>query len=1137
MKVNSTLEIVSQIVTNNLDTFDALHIHLALVAMMNEYNNKFVIDGNGGEGKTTFAFRLAVSLSMKGYFVFFLDLKQQSKSLTRKEIEKFIYDINRENSLGMKKIFLFIDNPCANLKILGWIHDEIAYQFPATNVILVERINRLKMLFNSNANYFPEWEDGLFYVHLRNTEKKKDGQDNNKDELWINRSIAMRRNIIEKMVETIDGINMQVAKTVFRTYLKDLLNDKNVTVAESMFYFKFKYNELIKERNLSVNKRIPLDWDEWDELITKYKISTQYGYGYIAALYLFNYEYPVDILLKVRPEFLSVLNTMQEGMNVEPMIYSKEKRRLYPKHEAVAEMFFRFCNIDDITEFLVFHFSKFSYAMQKVFIVRVMRKQYIFEGMIEGLRVNFDRVFEVIQYEQVCLEMPDQIALISFWLTYRSEEADITEIRKLVLQYPYNQDIWKEYVSICLEHNNLVECEKGLRSLLQLDSDNYWTLRFVATVYHRMLNTEQAVKYLYIASKKSINRLLDYRRIEKILEESGTRHELIKVRYRIIEMDYKTLSNYLRLDNVLVAENRVHDCYENYEYAQHYFTEHPWGYEKMIELAFSNGHFRRAFKNIRKYYFQFHLKEGGTQLKMLHYWTLMCWCGDEYIEEVRQLAVKNKDIIIKIWEHTKNESVLRWIFLMCVELNIENILTLSNNVGSEAKNEIILLLTTIGNERVKSFNDRSKVYWPVKYLDAIFNESKVYFRGQALFWSAFIRFVYHLFARLLNVCNKDPYLEKTLYWDMKPQMQKWTFYAMQRFLDENKLGYDEILNCTIKYEIILFLTPFHWYEKYFHGKVDKINKLEKIVKEKQKIIVTIQKIYTKFAKKLLEDREEAKANKLLKQIVERYPRNVQYISMYIKSFIGINNSEEVYRWYLYALNLCKTNLPNELFCCTVDYFMKNNNEKMTEKVIQAADGIISDRKQIKIYKMKIYLQKGELDNAKDIAIELQNSGKLIIQACTSLYQIYCLQGDMQRARDMAYYGVDKFPKAAIAYLNLADYFRKTGEKERALKICTDNIYMEWPDMLKMGKELCCELGQYKRAVTFYNHYCRCIHMRTDLKRLSYEDIVEGLYRTKKVGYLKTFLKSVRRRYGCEKVVQEYMSKICNLNESVWEKIK
>lgn len=1132
MKVNGNLEIVSQIVVNDLDTFDKHHQRLALDSLIKDSRRLFIIDGNGGEGKTTFAFRLAAGLGNDGYLVFFMDLMQQSNTLTRRDVENLISEMGSESNSEAKRSFLFIDNPCANLDVLGWIHDAVEYCFSTINIILVERASRLGLLFNKNANRFPEWEEGVFRIRLRNTAKKWDDQAEHAGELWINRSFAMRKNILEKMLGTIEGIDMRIVNRIFRIYLNDLMQGKNMTVVEAMFYLKFKYNEMLQERNLPISKRIPLDWDEWDDLIRKNSISPHFCYGYIAAPYLFSYQFPVYSITQERPDFLSVLNTINQNENVEPLIFDKGKGRLYPKHEAIAEMYFRFYNINNITEFLTANFHKFSTAMQKSFILRVMRKQFIQENAIGSFNVEFGRVLDVVAAEKISVEMADQVALIRYWISCTGDQPNCEEIKELTKQYPNNQDIWKEYISVCILSNDYNECERAMKNLFLIDGKSYWTLRFIAETYYVMSNVEQAVKYYYAASKKSENRLRDYRRIEKILEETQTNHGLAKVRQRIIEMEYKNFSNYIRLDRALMADGETDSCFKNYEYAQCYFPENTWGYEKLIELAFQNGYYGKANKNIRKYYIHFGVKTRTTQAKLLQYWTLLCWSDNCYVEEVRQLVSKNCKKITEIWEEEINPSVLRWILVLCLETGLEQILPLTNINHVACKDEMTTLLSTINPKAAKPIATGAKILWPKKFLDGVFNESKVYFRGQARFWHSFIRFVYHLFERLRDACHLDPYQEKTLYWNMKPQMQKWTAYAMQRFLARDQSGLDEILSCMVEYEIILFLTPFHWYEKYFEGQSEKAKKLEQIVAEKQKVIFNIQKVYTESAKILLADGQVKEANQLLAEIVKRYPKHIPYLNLYITSLIELNDSKAVYQWYLYVLSQPKSSIPNRLFTNTVNYYMGLNDWETIETIIQASEGIISDRKKIKICEMQLYLQKGDFDAAEGLALDIQKEGKLAIESILTLYQIYCKRKDMQKAREMAYDGVKRFPNSINACINLADYLYKTGKKEEALQICLKRINNGNPIILKLGKELCCECGQYKNAVAFYYRYCKLMRKNKNLERLSYADIAEGMLAQGKIGPLKRFLKNVRRRYGYEKTVQEYMSKIMNQSPNV-----
>ena len=1128
MKVNSNLEVISKVVANNLDTFDMNDQNIVINSMISTSNSNFIIDGKGGEGKTTFAFRIAAGLGLKDYLVFFMDLRQQYNSISQKDIEELLRDMDSENSSKLEKTFLFIDNPFSNVTVLSWIHDAVSYHFTSINVVLVERVNRLKMLFNSNINEFPEWEDNMFRIHLRNTLRKRDNQSNNKNELWINRSFAMRKNIIEKMVGTIRGINVSIVKMVYKTYLNNLLQEKNVTLVEAMFYFKIKYNEILKERNLPISKSLPLDWDEWKKLISKNHISNCFGYGFIAAPYLFSYQFPVNPIIQENPDFLSILNTMNKKENTEPLIFDRVKNRLYPKHEAVAEMFFHFNNIDDITEYLITNFCRFSTSLQKVFIFRVMQKQYIMEKSIGGFSVDFVRLLDVINCEKIFDDMEDQFALINYWIHCKRDKSDIDDIRELASKYPDNKDILKEYIYLCTQYNFFDECENALKNFLALDGKSYGGLRFVAETYRKFGNVEQSIKYYYAAAKRSPNRLNDYKKIEKIILGSGTKNGLSKIRQRIIEMDHRNIANFTRLDDALIYDGKIDERFKNYEYAQYYFPKYPWGYEKMIELSLNQKQYRKAFRYIKKYYFQIGLQYEHTQINLLHYLTLICWCSKEFTDEIKQMVLKNEDNIVAVWKKTNETRILCLILTLCIVVGVEHILLIENESFSDEKKDLQNIILMFHSKSIKSLDKDLKALWPTRYLNVLFKKNKVFFRNDARYWHLFIKYAYYIYEKLINNCNRDPNLEKILYLDMKTNIQSWMCYAMQRFIAVDQIGLVDILNCVVEYEIIFFLKPFHWFENYFGECEGKKKELEKIVAEKYKILTYIHKIYSESANNLLECGQVEQANQLLEQIVKRYPKTVEYLTLYILSFIKLNECREVKKWYLYTLNISKGNISNRLFNETINYYIRTNDWDRAEEIIHATEKLISDRKNIDICKMQFYFKRGDLNKAEEIACAQLNTNKPSIKSASVLYQIYRIKNDWPKVQEIANYVIKHF-QGDIPLAIFIDSIRITGEKEKALKMCIDKINADNPYILKMGKEICCECGQYKRAMKFFYCYCKYKRTRKDLEYLTCIDILEGLYTQRKIGVLKKILKNLRKHPRYDRIVQDYFLKISNLS--------
>lgn len=325
----------------NQDAFDAAKAYIEKDGKM-----PLFITGAGGQGKTVLMMELAKYFSEKDYPVFWISIGRSSSS--KGYIQEFVELLDEVSAVYRKKVLLMLDNPYADLDYVEEIYHAVNYEMHPIQVIVTECTNRLDYLFADDKYRFAMWSaEGHFLCLGKPCEFESFD--------WIQQSSIVpfhsrwRYEIIKNMFGKLEA-DQKAETSVVEHILKEqktVFNESSISLVEIVYQLIFQYNERAKYlRDIRIlSKRLPLDWDEWENWLSVRKINGAASYAYMAALYLLKISISVETLSKILniPKYqleFELDNSLRNGYR-EPVIYDSANETVSIKHDMIAELYFK----------------------------------------------------------------------------------------------------------------------------------------------------------------------------------------------------------------------------------------------------------------------------------------------------------------------------------------------------------------------------------------------------------------------------------------------------------------------------------------------------------------------------------------------------------------------------------------------------------------------------------------------------------------------------------------------------------------------------------------------------------------------------------------------------------------------------
>ncbi len=325
----------------NQDAFDAAKVYIERDSTI-----PLFITGAGGQGKTVLMMELAKYFCEKDYPVFWISIGRGS---LLKSIQEFMELLDEVSAVYGNKVLLMLDNPYADLDYVEKIYQVLNYESHPIQVIVTERVNRLDYLFSDDKYRFAMWSaEGQFLCLGEPCEFELFD--------WIQQSsiVPFRSSWIYEIVKNIfskleadQKVETSIVECILKGQEKEF-NNSSMSLVETVYQFIFQYNERTERLGdiRILGKRVPLDWDEWENWLSVRRIDDAASYAYMAALYLLKISVSVETLSRIlnipkyRLEF-ELDNSLRNGYR-EPVIYDSVNETVCIKHDMIAELYFRF---------------------------------------------------------------------------------------------------------------------------------------------------------------------------------------------------------------------------------------------------------------------------------------------------------------------------------------------------------------------------------------------------------------------------------------------------------------------------------------------------------------------------------------------------------------------------------------------------------------------------------------------------------------------------------------------------------------------------------------------------------------------------------------------------------------------------
>ena len=298
--------------------------------------NPVIITGYGCTGKTSLMLRSAVSWVRTGKCAVWLSLEDDI-SLKSGEISTFYKRLEQIVQDSKGPVLLCLDAPADNPELLIKFRE----RFPSTGnirLMMAERRNRLDHLADPSQDILSDWFSDAKIAVLEGTNQqytfKMDGYIcHSFHESYQRREKILRKSISLHAPDKLDEV---------RYFLKDFARP-TTSILELI------YRVLFTIKKQSQNPNIKLDWDEWTAMIRSQlgkNHQAKNAYALIAACSQLGIPMSVDLLCRYykmdTQELLDVLLFAKQTQYIEPIIYLEKSRRLKPKHDIAAQLYFLF---------------------------------------------------------------------------------------------------------------------------------------------------------------------------------------------------------------------------------------------------------------------------------------------------------------------------------------------------------------------------------------------------------------------------------------------------------------------------------------------------------------------------------------------------------------------------------------------------------------------------------------------------------------------------------------------------------------------------------------------------------------------------------------------------------------------------
>jgi len=315
--------------------------------ILKKSDRHLMIVGDGGEGKTSLLFRLAVEQATReNNLCFWLHLRDiEITSADRDSAGRLLDSISSQAEICGKTAYLFIDNPYQGGKMLDTLGDAWTPEH-RVRLVTAERTMNMRDLCSPNNNRMSPWSGNSEFLCLY-PYMAADKSDWMQIYRNIPVSVEWKTRVMESMMEARRNVDEEILDSLKRKKLRDI-TDKPVSLVEFMYDVIIEYNKIVKETG-RMQKVIRLDWDIWEEEIRKEPLGvTGDSFECIAAFYRIGLPVSAEEFSRyygIRQHLFEDFVKRHFGNNINPPVqltYIDGKAYIAPKHDMIPDLYFNF---------------------------------------------------------------------------------------------------------------------------------------------------------------------------------------------------------------------------------------------------------------------------------------------------------------------------------------------------------------------------------------------------------------------------------------------------------------------------------------------------------------------------------------------------------------------------------------------------------------------------------------------------------------------------------------------------------------------------------------------------------------------------------------------------------------------------
>ncbi|MDD3662238.1 MAG: tetratricopeptide repeat protein [Candidatus Pacebacteria bacterium] len=572
--VDNRFETMLRVISSKKDIPHEEALKQLLYLLENEKN--VIISGNGGQGKTSLMLSAAIQMTYKGYIVLWMSLS--ANYMISEQKAGLFFDTISNCIPKYKKIILCIDNPFEGVKSFINLRE----RWPSNlniQIIMAERLNRLSLLADVENDALLYWFDKAKMVILQGISELTSAYSLKNYETFPFAESAVRRNeILKKAIseftfsEKENEITNEVGFLV-ESVIKKYTHPK-VSLVETIYSVAFEL-----QSQISKSSKIKLDWNEWGDFIRRefknLENESDIGlYSYIAASKYFGIALPVSTycrfyeLLDIK--FKNRLKERMIGLHVEPIIYNQSADTIQPKHDVIAELFFRFnkgkVNINETMISMV--------GIMDENELELLLSHMVDKGSINN-RINqtigeldywtyFDTIYKRIEKEKLVLAGKSKVYLCLGFLwanTNMNSKENIVKVEEVLNKYAPKVDgnilteilytEWGIWANRIVKNNALAE--KKLRIVVEMNNRAIQSRTELGRVLSEQKGRElDAEKYFIEAIKIDPLNLPPRTELGKLLsKQNGREEEAEKYLLEVLRIDHLNIMARTELGKLL----------------------------------------------------------------------------------------------------------------------------------------------------------------------------------------------------------------------------------------------------------------------------------------------------------------------------------------------------------------------------------------------------------------------------------------------------------------------------------------------------------------------------------------------------------------------------------------------------------